>query len=538
MPAGAAPVARALGLIRPPCYGYPAVTRATDQFPTPGFRFAVEPCALHGGPMKEFTLKQIRGHIVVLPFLGMFCTAVLAGGTGSGPDVIVSTIGSTLSHNGTLDTDPGPAVANVSAYSMTTVSCNLGEQDAIWIDCTSGTNCNQHPVIGQNLYRLMDGRFEMIGQAWLKHGFCAADAPSCGTPYESNPSCDWLGTHATDTYSASLNGQQSNMGPKSEINAWSGVYPYPYILAWSQSGNAIYKRMQVRTDDLAPAGNPGALYFGESQYICTDERESNRYNNVSYRKVLVGAPSGSGWNLSFTGSTFQQQPAIEAWVANDTGVTLADVDVASDGRFIVGYKVTDLGNGRWHYEYAVYNMNSHRSARALGVTIPAGVTVENIGFRDVFYHSGEPYSGADWTAVPGAGKLEWSTDDFATNPNANAIRWGTLYNFRFDADTAPAVGPIDLTLFRPGIGDTVTFNGAVPSAPPGPCDGIDHGDADCDGAVNFLDIDPFLVALFDMPAYIANPDWCGNDCAADINDDGAVDNFDIDGFLDCLFGGC
>jgi len=33
--------------------------------------------------------------------------------------------------------------------------------------------------------------------------------------------------------------------------------------------------------------------------------------------------------------------------------------------------------------------------------------------------------------------LTWSTETFADNPNANAIRWGTLYNFRFDADQSP-----------------------------------------------------------------------------------------------------
>ncbi len=64
-----------------------------------------------------------------------------------------------------------------------------------------------------------------------------------------------------------------------------------------------------------------------------------------------------------------------------------------------------------------------------------------------------------------------------------------------------------------------------------------RGDANCDGAVDFFDIDPFLLALFDAPAYRAA--HCGGtletvnvDCA------GGVDFFDIDPFLDCLFLGC
>jgi hypothetical protein len=61
-------------------------------------------------------------------------------------------------------------------------------------------------VIGQQMYRLKtvagSTRFEQIGMSWLKHGFCAADAPSCsGGTYTPNPSCDWLGLFATDTYS-------------------------------------------------------------------------------------------------------------------------------------------------------------------------------------------------------------------------------------------------------------------------------------------------------------------------------------------------
>ncbi len=61
------------------------------------------------------------------------------------------------------------------------------------------------------------------------------------------------------------------------------------------------------------------------------------------------------------------------------------------------------------------------------------------------------------------------------------------------------------------------------------------GDANCDGSVDFFDIDPFLLALFDPSAYAAAHPGCDN---GDVNRDGNVDFFDIDPFLACLFGGC
>jgi hypothetical protein len=74
--------------------------------------------------------------------------------------------------------------------------------------------------------------------------------------------------------------------------------------------------------------------------------------------------------------------------------------------------------------------------------------------------------------------------------------------------------------------------------PPPPCTGALLGDANCDTAVDFFDIDPFLVAVFDNPTYLANGTWCGNNCQVDCNVDSNVDFFDIDPFLNCLFNGC
>jgi hypothetical protein len=61
------------------------------------------------------------------------------------------------------------------------------------------------------------------------------------------------------------------------------------------------------------------------------------------------------------------------------------------------------------------------------------------------------------------------------------------------------------------------------------------GDMNCDGAINFDDIDPFVLALTGQAAYEAQyPDcnWLNADC----NGDGLVDFDDIDGFVAVLAG--
>ena len=56
-----------------------------------------------------------------------------------------------------------------------------------------------------------------------------------------------------------------------------------------------------------------------------------------------------------------------AWGAADPAVVVQTVDFANDGRFFIARKVTSLGGGNWHYELAVQNLNSDRSARGLTV---------------------------------------------------------------------------------------------------------------------------------------------------------------------------
>ena len=82
-------------------------------------------------------------------------------------------------------------------------------------------------------------------------------------------------------------------------------------------------------------------------------------------------------------------------------------------------------------------MNSDRSGQAFAIDFPNGTAITSVGFRDIDHHSGEPYSTADWTSdVDGHRHRDpWATIDFANGSNANALRFATLFNFWFDADS-------------------------------------------------------------------------------------------------------
>lgn len=396
-----------------------------------------------------------------------------------GPDVILSKLGD-IAKFGT--------VGGITAYSIETTSCNLGDMPAVWID--SGPAPNRHPLIGQNLYRYHDGRFDQIGMSWLKHSFCAVDEfdeATCGV-CQADFDCDFLAIGCSDTYGTFLNGEQSGLGPRSEVNAATGAYPYPYVLNWLDSGDPIFKRLQVRNDDLDPALNPGAKYFMEGYYLTTDEQPwGTQYNNASYRECFVGTLTGGGYNLVYGAPDIQQmKTALHAWQDLDPGVMITTVDVPGDGRFYIGSRATDNGDGTWHYEWAVYNYNSDRAARRIDVPLSCAAA-SNIGFHDVDYHSDEPYSGADWTAMIADDVLTWSTDDEATDPDANAIRWNTMYSFRADGSMAPVMGDLTMTLFKAGSPATITVAAFVPG--PNPCPG------DIAGGNDAVDVSDLLALL-------------------------------------------
>ena len=143
-------------------------------------------------------------------------------------------------------------------------------------------------------------------------------------------------------------------------------------------------------------------------------------------------------------------------------VVVHTIDLPSEGRLHLGTKVTDLGNGRWHYEYALHNLNSDRAVRAFGVTVPGGVNVTAIDQQLPRYLGGEPYPSTPWATGVKAGFRYWASRSFAQNPDANSLRWSTTANFAFEADSPPVAVTCGVELFKPGTPRRVFFQAIGP----------------------------------------------------------------------------
>ncbi len=426
----------------------------------------IEITQLVNGEVKSVVMPPLRGVAGERPTAAM------------GPDVIVGDMPD-MEQFGSAGTQVGLAVA--------TTSCNNGTQPLHWFASPD----NDHPVIPQNFYRMSGGtnnneRFEQIGQSSCKHAFLALEGNACG--FGCNTSGCTTGSNlcpgCSDPYSASLN-SGPNLGSRAWINPFTGFYPRgdsgtPPNNHSGHAHNGVSHRILVEVDDLNTTLNAGASYFAEAQYVTPHEYawcqahpgECNMYNNASWRQFVVTGTT----NFSFSafGATVRTQPAIMAWVAAGATVTQIQPDPGNDGFGLLGYKVTNPGPGVWHYEYALYNQNLDRAIQSFTVPLGAGINVSNIEFHAPPQHpawandgtlNSQGYSITPWTMTQAGNSITWNTETFAQNQNANAIRWGTLYNFRFDADQPPQSSSATVGFFKTGSPIMAAIQGPTGGTP-------------------------------------------------------------------------
>jgi hypothetical protein len=393
-------------------------------------------------------------------------------GTVPGPDVIVGDLPS-MDQGGSSGTQVGLEIG--------TTSCNNGTQPLDWFALPSS---NDHPVIPQNFYRMSANtdRFEQVGQSWLKHAFEALENNACS--FGCVTSGCTTGTHlcsgCSDPYSAGLNGSQSGLGSRAWVNPFTGNFPTNPNPAdhTGHTHTGTSHRVLVNMSDLSTTTNAGATYFAEGQYVTPHEYvwcqanpgQCNMYNNVSYRQYSVTGTTS--FSFSAVAATVRTQPAIQAW----TGATFQQFKPAPgvDGLGVLAYKVTNPSAGVWHYDYAIYNENLDRAVQSFSVPLGNGITISNLGFHappqePAWANDGtqnnQGFSSTPWSPVQTANDVTWSCETFAQNQNANAIRWGTLYNFRFDSNQPPTNANATLGFFKTGSPITVQVQVPTPQNP-------------------------------------------------------------------------
>jgi hypothetical protein len=430
--------------------------------------------------------------------------ATLAACTGTAlatPDIICGSLDG-VNHYG--------SIGGVRAYSVGTTACNIGTSRANWIDGTP-----DHPVIGVTMWKYdhETERLMQIGISHLKHSFASLQQDEC-QPCGGGGDWSHLGAGCSDPYTASLNGSQGNLGPRTEVNPFTAQYVYPYT-GINQTGNTTYKRIQVLQSDIQDST---ASFYVEGVYTNKDDfAAGTNFNNASYKALNINQSSFSAFT---TGQTFRETPAIYAWQAHDADVVINEVEYPGEGRMIVASKATDLGNGTWRYDYGVYNQNSDIAASSF--TVPVNTATSAQGFHDITYRDivDGNVSAVDWAPVEGPSGITWNTQNESQNTWGNAIRWGTMYNFWFETDAAPMTGDTTIGSFKGA--NSLVVGALVPTPAAADC----PADMNGDGETDFADISLFLGA------------FGANTTKADLNGDGEYDFVDISLFLESFGAGC
>jgi hypothetical protein len=388
------------------------------------------------------------------------------GGNGQ----VVFTPSSTLRNN----VNNGSAVPTVAGDPLGTSSA-LYTADIPWYTKFQGVfppyNNDQHPYLIWNLYRInADGTMDQIGRSGVKHAFLTINTSCLENPNNAHI----LGRGCADVYSASNNDSNQSLGPRSEIipatNVWGrcgSIYDTNCDGVQNSSTNTSFdQRLVVRESQFSGPEHAGATYLFESWYLA--RQDINILNSMATKRATFSRPS-SVWVVGGN-DQFRLGPAIDRWVdpaapgANGANVTLS----TAEGTAKVAAKVTDLGGGRWRYDYAVMNLDFAR-ARTEGAE-PNLRVLSNAGFNgfavpaggatitDVVFSDGDLDATNNWTVSINNGNVYWLA------PQGRTLDWGTMFRFSFVANRAPARSSFQLSVA--GSGNPKVLKGGGLLTPP------------------------------------------------------------------------
>lgn len=390
-----------------------------------------------------------------LPLLALLAAAPVVAQPNAvpGTDISIWEVGSPTVYGRIGPAWPNGTAGVVIGHSM----CNNGSVNLPWLGWVGGSSGGQmldtYPKIAFLLARESNGRMVQIsGKSFLKHSrvaFNFSGSNPCGTCQTGPSNTFRVGCY--DVYSTGFNGNRNNLGPTTEIDPWLGSWnpigsyfdrgdpavSGPAATDGIQSLNAsgwdpVKNRMEVPEQELIVPGT----FWGQNHLMIKGEPVANRGNNQVSRRLSF-AWNGSSWSAGLVGSSIQTS-VLEQWTGATTSTGQNGMD---DGRFLVAVKVTGPVAGRWHYEYAVHNLDNHRGGASLRIPVCATARVENVGFRDI---DQDPLN--QWTVSRSGGELAFLA------AAGNALDWNTFYNFYFDSDAAPVAGTVTIDEARVGPG--------------------------------------------------------------------------------------
>lgn len=333
-------------------------------------------------------------------------------------------------------------------------------------------NNDQHPYLIWNLYRFnADGSIDQIGRSGVKHAFLTLNTGCLDNPGDSHV----LGRGCSDVYSVSNNDSSNALGPRSEIvpntNQWGrcgSIYDTNCDGVSNSSGNGVYdQRLIVRESQFSGTPHAGATYMFESWYLARED--VNVLNSMATRRATF-TRSGSVWVVGGQ-DQYRLGPAIDRWVNPAApGAGAGSVQLSSaEGTVKIAGKTTDLGGGRWRYDYAVMNLDFSRAQTTgaepnLRVLSNAGFKAFSVQFNpatitDLVFSDGDLDATNDWTPSVASRSVTWRA------PAGNPLNWGTLFRFSFVANVAPAKGAFTLDVANAGSPASLKSTGVpTPSA--------------------------------------------------------------------------
>lgn len=361
---------------------------------------------------------------------------------------------------------------------------NNGTADVPWYRSIAPDEpVGQHPYLVQHFYVEHQGILRTLGQSDVKHAF-----------FSVNTDCNCAGGNilyvgCTDTYGATTNTQQYYLAPRDEINAFNGSWKStgshfdgtPVDNSRDHGGSADHpdRSTHCLTVDGEQLDLDGARYLMEGWYVVKDD--INIDNSFAYREVdpIFNLTQWAFANVS--GSI--NGPAITGWFAQGTPNTTSERIDTGAGQIHISSKVTDLGDNRYRYAYAIMNIDYMPGVNQVEIStldVLSGVTTQ--------FFDADSQVENDWNIAVTENRVTF--DDGGANP----VRWGSLYTFVVDTQSEPVEGQIDVQL-----GGLVAQNLKVRAMTPGDSclDGLALGNASVNWETE-LDVRDLVVITNDL----------------------------------------